>query len=38
MRWAKHVAHTGEMRTENQILSKKPEGKRPIGKQSQIGQ
>jgi len=32
MRWVVHVARIGEMRNERNILVRKPEGKRPLGK------
>jgi len=32
LRWAGHVAHTGDMRTAYKILVRKPEGKRPDGR------
>jgi hypothetical protein len=32
MRWAGHVARTGEMRNAYRILVGKPEGKRPLGR------
>jgi hypothetical protein len=32
MRWAGHVAHTGDMRDTHRILVGKPEGKRPLGR------
>ena len=32
MRWARHVAHTGEERGLYRILVGKPEGKRPLGR------
>jgi hypothetical protein len=32
MRWAGHVAHTGEDRGVNRVLVGKPEGKRPLGR------
>jgi hypothetical protein len=32
MRWAEHVARTGEKRNAYKILVRKPEGKRPLGK------
>jgi hypothetical protein len=31
MRWAGHIAHTGEMRNTYNILAGKPEGKRTLG-------
>jgi hypothetical protein len=31
MRWAGHVAHTGERRGVYSVLVGKPEGKRPLG-------
>ena len=30
MRWAGHVAHTGERRGVYRVLVRKPEGKRPL--------
>jgi hypothetical protein len=33
MRWAGHVAQTGEMRNAYSLLVGKPEGKRPLGRQ-----
>ena len=32
MRWATHVAHTGEERGVYRVLVGKPEGKRPLGR------
>jgi len=32
MRWAGHVARTGECRVVYRVLVRKPEGKRPIGR------
>jgi hypothetical protein len=32
MRWAGHVAHTGEGRGVNRVLIGRPEGKRPLGR------
>jgi len=32
MRWARHVAHMGEIRNAYNILVGKPEGKRPLGR------
>jgi len=32
MRWAGHVAHTGEERGTYRVLVGKPEGKRPLGR------
>ena len=32
MRWAKHVARTGERRDIFRVLVGKPEGKRPLGR------
>jgi len=32
MRWEGHVAHTGEMGNEYNILVGKPKGKRPLGR------
>jgi hypothetical protein len=32
MRWAGHVARTGEKRNAYRILVEKPEGKRPLGR------
>jgi len=32
MRWAGHVACTGEMRNAHKILVRKPEGKRPLAR------
>jgi hypothetical protein len=32
MRWAGHVARTGEKRNSCRILLGKPEGKRPLGR------
>jgi len=32
MRWAGHVARTGEMRNSYKILEGKSEGKRPLGR------
>ena len=32
MRWAGHVALTGEWRSEYRLLVGKPEGKRPLGR------
>jgi hypothetical protein len=33
MRWAKHVARMGEKRNVYRFLLRKPEGKRPLGRQ-----
>jgi hypothetical protein len=33
MRWAGHVARMGEKRNAYRILTGKPEGKRPLGRQ-----
>jgi hypothetical protein len=32
MRWARHVAHTGEGRGVYRVLVRRPEGKRPLGR------
>jgi hypothetical protein len=32
MRWARHVAHMGQIRNAHSILVEKPEGKRPLGR------
>jgi hypothetical protein len=32
MRWAGHAAHMGEMRNAYKILTRNPEGKRPLGR------
>jgi len=32
MRWAKHVAHMGEVRGVYRVLVGKPEGRRPLGR------
>jgi hypothetical protein len=32
MRWAEHIAHTGEMRTAHRILVGKTKCKRPLGR------
>ena len=32
MRWAGHVARTGEDRAVHRVLAGKPEGKRPLGR------
>jgi hypothetical protein len=32
MRWAGHVAHMGEVKNAYKILSRKPEGKRLLGR------
>jgi hypothetical protein len=32
MRWAGHIASTGEFRDKRKILARKPEGTRPFGK------
>jgi hypothetical protein len=32
MRWAEHVARTGEVRVVYRFLVEKPEGKRPLGR------
>jgi hypothetical protein len=34
MRWVKHVARMGEEREVYKVLVGKPEGKRPLGRQS----
>jgi hypothetical protein len=34
MRWARHVARTGETRNAYTIFMGKPEGKRPLGRPS----
>jgi hypothetical protein len=34
IRWAGHVARIGEKRNEHRILVGKPEGKRPLGRQT----
>jgi hypothetical protein len=37
MRWAEHVARMGEGRKVYRVLVGKPEGKRPLRRQSQMG-
>jgi hypothetical protein len=37
MRWAGHVAHLREMRNAYRMLVRKPEGKKPIGRQANVG-
>jgi hypothetical protein len=32
IRWARHVAHMGDRRSEYMILERKPEGKRRLGR------
>jgi hypothetical protein len=38
MRWAGHVARMGEGRKLYRVLVGKPEGKRPLGRASRIGE
>jgi hypothetical protein len=36
MRWARHIAHMGELRNSFGILVGEPEGKRPLGRPRRI--
>jgi len=38
MRWTRHVAHMGEIRNEFNILARKHEDKRPLGRPRHSGE